>query len=156
MLGPIIAGLLIKADLFGTGWRMIFLINLPLGAFAVFAGGKTLPHGSGNQAGGLDVVGMVIAATGMGLLIYPLVQGRELGWPTWSLLMLGAAVVVLAVFVLHQRSRTALGNIPLVRLSVFRRRSYGVPVVIAENPTMFGIATDQAGQRVGSGHSHQL
>ncbi|MGW4241207.1 MFS transporter [Nocardia sp. NPDC004722] len=129
VLGPIIAGLLINADLFGTGWRMIFLINLPLGAFAVVAGAVALPHACGSRSGGLDVVGMLIAATGMGLLIYPLVQGRELGWPTWSLLMLVAAVVVLTVFVLHQRSRTARGNIPLVRLSVFNRRSYSAGVL---------------------------
>ncbi len=41
--GPIVAGLLLKADLFGTDWRALFLINLPLGAFALLVGARVLP-----------------------------------------------------------------------------------------------------------------
>ncbi|MCW2941693.1 MAG: Drug resistance transporter, EmrB/QacA subfamily [Actinomycetia bacterium] len=129
ILGPIIAGLLIKADLFGTGWRMIFLINLPLGAFALIAGRAALPASRGDRSTRLDVAGILIAGTGMGLLIYPLVQGRELGWPAWILAMLGASVVVLAGFVLHQLRRSAAGKMPLVELSVFKRRSYASGVL---------------------------
>jgi EmrB/QacA subfamily drug resistance transporter len=129
ILGPITAGLLIKADLFGSGWRMIFLINLPLGAFALIAGGRALPTSAGDRSGGLDVAGMLIAGTGMGLLVYPLVQGREHGWPVWILTMLGASVVVLGAFVRHQLRRTAAGKTPLVELSVFARRSYAFGVL---------------------------
>jgi EmrB/QacA subfamily drug resistance transporter len=129
ILGPITAGLLIKADLFGADWRMIFLINVPLGAFALIAGGKALPTSTGDRSGGLDVVGMLIAGTGMGLLVYPLVQGREQGWPGWILAMLGSSVAVLAVFVWHQLRRTATGKTPLVELSVFARRSYSSGVL---------------------------
>ncbi len=129
ILGPIIAGLLIKADLFGSGWRMIFLINVPLGAFALIAGHKALPDSIGDRSAKLDVTGMLIAGTGMGLLVYPLVQGREQGWPAWIFGMLAAAVVVLAGFVLHQRHRSAHGKTPLVELSVFKRRSYSAGVL---------------------------
>ncbi|MCW2912241.1 MAG: Drug resistance transporter, EmrB/QacA subfamily [Actinomycetia bacterium] len=129
ILGPITAGLLIKADLFGADWRMIFLINLPLGAFTLIAGGKALPTSAGDRSGGLDVAGMLIAGTGMGLLVYPLVQGREQGWPGWILAMLGSSVAVLAVFVRHQLRRTAAGKTPLVELSVFARRSYSSGVL---------------------------
>jgi MFS family permease len=44
VLGPIVAGLLIDADLLGTGWRMIFLINVPIGAFVLIAGAKEIPN----------------------------------------------------------------------------------------------------------------
>ncbi|MFI0452514.1 MFS transporter [Actinomadura sp. 6N118] len=133
ILGPIVAGLLIKADLFGTDWRMIFAINLPLGAFAIVAGLKALPSSRGDRSGGLDVTGALIGATGMGLLVYPLVQGREQGWPTWIWAILAGSVVVLAGFVAHQLRRGAAGKTPLVQLSVFARRSYtsGVVFVIA-------------------------
>lgn len=142
ILGPIVAGLLIKADLLGTGWRMIFLINLPLGAFSMIAGRKALPMTAGDRTGGLDVAGMLIAGTGMGLLVYPLVQGREHGWPAWIFAMLGASVVVLAGFAVHQVRRQAAGRIPLVRLSVFRRRSYasGVLFVVVFFVTIIGFA----------------
>ncbi|GAA2601120.1 MFS transporter [Actinomadura fulvescens] len=133
ILGPIVAGLLIKLDLFGTDWRMIFAINLPLGAFAIVAGLKALPDSSGNRSGGLDVTGAVIGAAGMGMLVYPLVQGREQGWPTWIWAVLAGSVVVLAGFVVHQLRRGVAGKTPLVQLSVFLRRSYtsGVVFVIA-------------------------
>ncbi|GAB3658281.1 hypothetical protein GCM10027589_18780 [Actinocorallia lasiicapitis] len=133
ILGPIVAGLLIKADVFGTDWRSIFLINLPLGAFALIAGRIALPKSTGNAAGGLDVTGMLIAATGMTLLVYPLVQGREHGWPVWIFAMLAGSVAVLGLFAVHQLRRTKAGKTPLVELSVFARRSYssGVLFVVA-------------------------
>jgi EmrB/QacA subfamily drug resistance transporter len=142
ILGPIIAGLLIKADLFGTGWRMIFLINLPLGIFALVAGRAALPSSTGDRSGGLDVTGMLIAGAGMGLLVYPLIQGREQGWPVWILAMLAASVVVLGGFVAHQLRRKAAGRTPLVELSVFARRSYtsGVLFVIAFFIAIIGVS----------------
>jgi EmrB/QacA subfamily drug resistance transporter len=132
ILGPIVAGALIDADIAGTGWRMIFAINLPLGAFALVAGLKALPSSSTGVRARLDLTGTLTAGGGMLLLVFPLVQGRELGWPAWSLAMIAAAVLVFAAFAAQQRRRTRSGRTPLVELSVFARRSYtsGVLFVI--------------------------
>jgi EmrB/QacA subfamily drug resistance transporter len=125
ILGPVVAGLFIDANLFGTGWRMIFLINLTLGAFALFVGWKVLPATAPTARGQrLDLVGVVLAGAGMLMLVYPLVQGRELGWPAWSLAMVGAAIVVLGAFAWYQLRRARSGATPLIELSVFARRSY--------------------------------
>ncbi|MFI7675711.1 MFS transporter [Actinophytocola sp. NPDC049390] len=136
VLGPVVAGLLVDADVFGTGWRMVFAINIPLGAFALAVGARVLPDSPPAARGQrLDVRGALLAAAGMFLLVYPLTQGHELGWPLWSFGMLAASVVVLAVFAATQR-----GDGPvLVRLSVFARRSYssGVVFVVA----FFGVIT---------------
>lgn len=135
VLGPVIAGLLVDADLFGTGWRMIFAINIPLGLFALVVGRRVLPDSAPAARGQrLDVRGALLAAAGMFLLVYPLTQGHELGWPLWSFGMLAASVLVLAAFVTTQR-----GDTVLVRLSVFARRSYtsGVVFVVA----FFGVIT---------------
>lgn len=135
ILGPIVAGLLVDADLFGTGWRAVFAINLPIGVFALAAGARALPAGvtAGGRTLKLDVSGALLAGTGMLMLVYPLVQGRELGWPAWSLALLAGAVVVLAAFVLTQLRRKRAGRTPLVELSVFTKRSYtsGVIFVVA-------------------------
>ncbi|HEY6594641.1 MAG TPA: MFS transporter, partial [Asanoa sp.] len=64
---------------------MIFAINLPLGAFALVAGLKALPSASTGVRTRLNLTGTLTAAAGMLLLVFPLVQGRELGWPAWSL-----------------------------------------------------------------------
>jgi EmrB/QacA subfamily drug resistance transporter len=123
--GPILAGVLVEADLFGSGWRSIFLINLPLGIAALVLGAKILPAGAPAVKGlRLDLGGAVLAAVGMGLLLYPLVEGHEAGWPTWSLVMLAASIPVLGLFALTQVKRARSGKTALIELSVFAKRSY--------------------------------
>jgi EmrB/QacA subfamily drug resistance transporter len=133
ILGPVVAGTLVDADLFGTSWRMVFAINLPLGAFAFLAGYCYLPRKAGTATDRrIDLVGAPLAGGGMLLLLFPLVQGRDLGWPSWIVGMIVASLVVFAGFVAQQRNRTRRGLPPLVELSVLARRSYtsGVLFVI--------------------------
>jgi EmrB/QacA subfamily drug resistance transporter len=123
--GPVLAGVLVEADLFGSGWRSIFLINLPLGLAALALGAKILPAGAPVAKGlKLDPGGALIAAAGMGLLLYPLVEGHEAGWPAWSLVMLAASVPVLGLFAITQVKRARSGRSALIELSVFTKRSY--------------------------------
>lgn len=134
ILGPVVAGLLVDADLLGTGWRAIFLINVPVGGYALIVGARVLPapdrlRGQADRSGGLDVPGMLLGGLGMSMLVYPLVQGRELGWPAWTLALLAGSVPVLALFAAHQLRRARRGRTPLVRLSVFGNRSYGSGVL---------------------------
>jgi EmrB/QacA subfamily drug resistance transporter len=136
IVGPIVAGLLVDANLFGLGWRTIFAINVPLGAFAIVAGRIALPGRSTDEADvqrrRLDVRGVILAGVGVFLLVFPLVQGRELGWPVWSLTMLAGSVPVLGAFARYQLRRRERGDTPLVELSVFAKRSYasGVAFVV--------------------------
>jgi len=125
ILGPVVAGLLTD----GAGWRAVFAINLPLGLFAIVAGAKTLPFIDGRREGGLDVMGALIAGAGMFLLVFPLVQGRELGWPAWTLAMAVSAIIAFGIFTRYQMSRKSRGKTPLVQLSVFAKRSYTSGVV---------------------------
>ena len=125
ILGPIVAGLLVDADMFGSGWRMIFLINVPLGLFALLAGLRALPAVAPSARNTrLDLAGAALAGVGMFTLVYPLVQGREQGWPAWTFAMLAGSVAVLAGFAVHQLRRRRAGGVPLIELSVFARRSY--------------------------------
>ncbi|WP_117214109.1 MFS transporter [Allorhizocola rhizosphaerae] len=132
ILGPVVAGLLVQADVLGTGWRMVFGINLPLGLFALLVGMRTLPRTSATSPGRLDVIGALFAGTGMVLVIFPLIQGRELGWPIWTWGVLAAAVLILFFFIRYQLSRKRSGRSTIVELSVLSRRSYtsGVAFVL--------------------------
>ncbi|MEU4573339.1 MFS transporter [Nonomuraea sp. NPDC023979] len=128
ILGPIVSGLLVEAG----GWRSVFLINVPLGAFALAVGWKVLPAVPPTARGArLDTTGALLAGAGLTMLVVPLVQGHELGWPIWTLVLLAASVPTLGLFVLHQLRRR--GRAPLVDLGVFARRSYasGVAFVVA-------------------------
>jgi EmrB/QacA subfamily drug resistance transporter len=125
ILGPVVAGALVNANLFGTGWRAIFLINVLLGGYTVLVGRRVLPAAEPTARGTrLDLPGALLGGGAMTLLIYPLIEGRESGWPGWSFVLMGASVPVLALFVLRQRALSRGSGTPLIDLDVFRSRSY--------------------------------
>ena len=94
LFGPIIGGGLIGLDLFGTGWRMVFLVNLPLGLAAAVGALRVVPESRADRAAKLDIGGVGLVSAGALLLVYPLIQGRELGWPLWTYVSMAASVIV--------------------------------------------------------------
>jgi EmrB/QacA subfamily drug resistance transporter len=122
--GPVLGGYLTDADLFGTGWRAIFLINVPIALTAFALALRVLPESRAPHAPRLDLPGVGLLSVAVLLLVYPLVQGRDLGWPLWSCLLMAASLPVFAVFVRHQRSLRDRGGSPLVEPSLFKRRDF--------------------------------
>ena len=122
--GPLAAGLLIQANFFDLGWRSIFLINLPVGVATLLAAAMLVRESKSPSVRRLDSVGVAIVSVGVLLLLYPLVQGRELGWPMWSFVSMTTAVPVLAIFVLWERRKTRRDGSPLVALELFRQRAF--------------------------------
>src|ERR1700730_5596421 len=142
MLGPIASGGLIGADILGTGWRMIFLVNLPVGVLALLAGARLLPSVPGQREGTrLDLPGAAVAGAAMFLLVFPLVQGRELRGPLWLVVMLASSVPVLAGFAAYQVRRQRAGATPLIEPGIFARRGYapGIAFSVAFVGSMGGI-----------------
>jgi EmrB/QacA subfamily drug resistance transporter len=125
--GPILAGWLLHLDLFGSQWRSIFLINIPFGIIAAALGWRVLPRRGGEDPGArLDLTGVGLLTAASALLIVPLIQGRDLGWPTWTYVMMGAAVVLLALFVVSERH----SQHPVIAPSLFGKRSFVVGLLI--------------------------
>jgi MFS family permease len=122
--GPIVGGALVDADLLGTGWRMVFLINVPLGAAALIGAVRVVPESRLARAPRLDIAGMALVTVAAGLLMYPLIQGRELDWPAWTYAAMGVAGALLVLFGLYQRRVAARGGDPLVMPSLFARRAF--------------------------------
>ncbi|MGN9839830.1 MFS transporter [Nonomuraea sp. H19] len=117
--GPILAGALTSVD-----WRLIFLINLPIGAVAALAALRFLP--ASRPAGGvrLDLPGALLACAGTVLMVFPLVQGGEHGWPAWAFCMMAASGAVFVAFATYEKRRAARGGDPLVAPSLFRKRAF--------------------------------
>jgi len=124
VLGPIVGGALIAADAFGTGWRLIFLVNLPLGLIAALGAARLMPESRAPRPPRLDLVGTVLAGLGMGLLVYPLIQGQSAGWPAWTFAMIAASAAAFAALILWSRRVRRRGGDPLVETSVLRHRAY--------------------------------
>jgi EmrB/QacA subfamily drug resistance transporter len=125
--GPILAGWLLALNLFGTQWRAIFLINVPIGIAAAALGWFLLPRRAGEDPGlRLDVAGVGLLTLASLLLIVPLVEGREYGWPAWCWLMMVGAVPALVLFVISERR----SRHPVITPTLFRRRSFVVGLVV--------------------------
>jgi EmrB/QacA subfamily drug resistance transporter len=130
VLGQLLGGTLIQADVLGLGWRMIFLINLPVGVAAWAFVGRVVPESLGVPAR-VDVSGTLLGTAAITALVLPLVEGREHGWPVWTWLSIAAAPVLGIVFVAHQSARAAAGRPALVDLGLFRARSFSVASLTA-------------------------
>jgi EmrB/QacA subfamily drug resistance transporter len=122
--GPLVGGLLIEGDLLGLGWRPIFLVNVPIGVAALTAAALYLVESRAPRALRPDPVGVGIVTAGLLLLVFPLVQGRELDWPLWTFLSMAASVPVLAVFAAYERRKKAADGSPLIDLDLFRHRPF--------------------------------
>lgn len=122
--GPVIGGALISADLFGMGWRPIFLINVPIGIFAVIAGLRLIPDIKGNSELKNDWLGIVLAALAVLCLVFPLIEGRALDWPVWAFVMMAASAPIAAAFVWWQRRRRNQNKAQLLPFSLLTNRNY--------------------------------
>jgi len=129
--GPLLGGLLIQHNLLGLDWRPIFLINVPVGIIAVAASAVLVRESRAPQPPKLDPVGVGLVSAALLLLLYPLVEGRQLGWPTWTFVSMAAAVPVLAVFAGYERIKQRRDGSPLVPLSLFRERGFSAGMGIA-------------------------
>lgn len=130
--GPVLGGALIKLNLFGTDWRSIFYVNLPIGLLALLAGVPKIRESFAPKAERLDLPGAGIVTAGVFMLILPLVVGRDQGWPAWTFALLIASVPVLVFFVWYEKRLTARPNSsPLMRTTLFRQRSFTIGIILS-------------------------
>lgn len=129
--GQVLGGALVSSHPFGFPWQAIFLINVPIGLAAFIGGLIFLADSRAPRAQRLDIGGVVLLSLTLGLLVYPLVEGRESGWPAWIVAMLGASPFALAAFT-HFEARLSLrGGDPLVALHLLRNRAFVIGLVMA-------------------------
>ena len=118
--GQLLGGALVQADLDGLGWRLIFLINLPVSIFAFVAAVPLLRQTRSAARPRLDFGGVVLSSMTLGSLVVPLVIGREQGWPWWSIALLLAAPIFGAAFRYYERRLARAGGDPLVAFEMFQ------------------------------------
>jgi EmrB/QacA subfamily drug resistance transporter len=127
--GPLIGGLLVSGDAFGMGWRSIFVINVPVGILLLIASFVFIPNSKSEKPVRLDIRGVGLIILALVLIIFPLIQGRELGWPLWIWLMLASSPVLIALFVAFQKREERQGKMVLIPPSLFQNRGFSAGVV---------------------------
>jgi EmrB/QacA subfamily drug resistance transporter len=130
LAAPVLAGALVDANLWGTGWRLVFLINVPIGVVSLALAIRALPRGASHPGMKLDVGGVWFIGLALVAIIYPLIQGQPDGWPAWTFVLLAAGLVLLLVFLLWEKRRRSDA---LIEPSLLTNRNYlsGIAVALA-------------------------
>jgi MFS family permease len=120
VVGQIVGGALVTANLFGSGWRPVFLVNVPIGLAVLAFAPRLVPRDAPSGQRRLDLRGLSIAVPAVFLVVLPLMLGHQERWPAWAFgcVALGCALAV--VFVWTERAVAAAGGDPLLRLAVLR------------------------------------
>ena len=124
--GQVIGGLLVTANLFGSQWRAVFLVNVPIGLAVLALAPRFIPRDSVSERTGagpgarVDLAGLAIAVPAVFAIVLPLTLGHQEHWPAWVLACIGAGLVLAVLFVVVERRIAARGGRPLLNLRVLR------------------------------------
>ena len=124
LLGNVVGGWLVGANLFGLGWRPIFFVNVPIGIAAIIATQILLRESKSKTAQKLDITGALIAGAALFLLIFPIAEGREKSWPWWAFAMVAVAGAIAYYFVGFEKRLAKRGGAPLIGMELFESSGY--------------------------------
>lgn len=131
-IGPFVGGALVDAS--ASGWRWIFLMNVPLGAATLWLC-RAIPGQPGERKPGplaaqVDLLGAFMTVTGLALIVGPLIEFEQLGAvPAFALVAAGAGVLVGFWFLEKKRERTQ-APAPMVPPALWRFRSFSVANIV--------------------------
>jgi EmrB/QacA subfamily drug resistance transporter len=128
--GPIVGGLLIEGNPLGLEWRSVFLVNIPVGLVALAMAVKYLPNSKSPHPLKLDWIGMGLVTAALFTLLFPVVQGREQGWPVWGFGMMALSAPLLVAFLRYERYKTKKDGSPLMVLELFHNKAFSAGMVI--------------------------
>jgi MFS family permease len=120
VIGQLAGGILVHADIAGTSWRPIFLVNIPLGLIVLAAARQVVPSSRSEHPVGIDLLGTLLFGATLIALLAPLTEGQKLGWPAWTWVALAASVVLGFVTFHVERGIERRGSAPLLPPSVLR------------------------------------
>ncbi|MBL1080844.1 MFS transporter [Streptomyces actinomycinicus] len=144
--GQILGGVLVAADVAGTGWRSVFLVNVPVVVLGLVLAARFVPETRSHRPEPVDGPGTVLLAVSLLTLLAPLTEGRAAGWPLWTWLSLAAFPFAAGAFWAVERRADRAGRTPLVPPSLFAVASMRrglvllVPFAIGFSGFMFVIA----------------
>ena len=130
VIGQVLGGILIAADLFHLGWRAIFLVNLPVALLVILFGLPLLKETRARVTQRLDPVGTLLATLTLSTLIVPLIEGREAGWPWWTWMLFLAFPLLATLLWRYEQRLSQKGGSPLLNPEVLRAPGLGQGLVI--------------------------
>ena len=131
VLGQVLGGLLVSANIDGLGWRPIFLVNVPIGLAGLVLAKRYVPDTRHGAPAPIDGPGTILLGLTVLALLVPLTEGRSLGWPAWTIALLILAPLAAAAFCSFERRAERSGRSPLVPPSLLRHPSMRRGLILA-------------------------
>jgi EmrB/QacA subfamily drug resistance transporter len=131
VIGQVLGGYLSETHWAIEGWRLIFFINLPIGIGTLWATHKYLSEAKTSNGARFDYSGIAILTIALFCLIYPLIEGRERGWPLWSLALLVVSGVAFGWLIRDQRKKLLANKNPLIDVRLFRIKDFNIGLLAA-------------------------
>ncbi|MFD2471581.1 MFS transporter [Amycolatopsis silviterrae] len=132
VVGQLLGGALVAANLWDLSWRPIFLVNVPIGIIGLLLARRTVPDSRASNPLGVDRWGTVLLAVSLLSLLIPIMEGRALGWPWWSIALLVLFPFAAFGFARVERKLEASGGTPLLPPALLRTASvrHGLTVAV--------------------------
>lgn len=144
--GQILGGFLVQINLFNLDWRLVFLVNVPIGIGTLIAASRMVHESKSEKPVRIDIGGAAILSVILFLLLYPLIEGRNAGWPLWMYAAIILSIILIFPFVLFERRLSisehndnikgkesqSVSKLPLMPLSLFKDRGFviGMSIVL--------------------------
>lgn len=129
VIGQVLGGYLSDIHWIIDGWRLVFFINLPIGIMTLWATHKYLTETPKHETTKFDYTGILILTLALFSLIYPLIQGRESGWPLWSFALLILSAILFAFFIYNQKIKLSKNENPLIDVRLFKIKDFNIGLV---------------------------
>lgn len=131
IIGQVLGGYLSDTHGVIEGWRLIFFINLPIGVLTLCAAQPYLSETNRHTGNQFDYTGIVILTLALFCLIYPLIEGREAGWPLWSIGLFVLSLGIFIFFIQDQKKKLRENRNPLIDVRLFKIRDFNLGLVAA-------------------------
>ncbi|MFI9582221.1 MFS transporter [Streptomyces sp. NPDC052236] len=144
--GQILGGVLVAADIADTGWRAIFLVNVPVALIGLVLAARSVPSTRAANPAPVDVPGTLLLAVALLTLLAPLTEGRAAGWPLWTWVALAVFPLAAVAFYLVELRADRQGRTPLLPPSLLaltslrRGLALVLPFSIGFSGFMFAVA----------------
>ncbi|MFT3701744.1 MAG: MFS transporter [Agriterribacter sp.] len=131
VIGQVLGGYFSDTHWVIEGWRLIFFINLPIGITTLWATYKYVSETKRKDGQKFDYLGIIILTVALVCMILPLIEGREKGWPLWTIVLLIASFGVFAYFIRDQKQKLADSQNPLIDVRLFRIKDFNIGLIAA-------------------------
>ncbi|MCF0041996.1 MFS transporter [Dyadobacter fanqingshengii] len=126
VIGQLLGGILPDITLIDESWRLVFLINFPIGLISAVFAAKFLPDHKVVQPARFDFSGAALLTVSLTCLVLPVILGRELNWPLWSVMLIIFSLILLAVFIYIQKRKQTAGKQPLIDFHLFAFKDFRI------------------------------